>query len=1412
MLSKKITTAVPFVVSVLMVLIAGVPPTLTESHPLLFGFCMLPNFTGFIVATVPLAVTVLVAAGADASPAFAETHPFLSSFGSFTNPNGIAVEESTGDVYVADIGTDTVSRFDANGVPVNFSSLASNTLTGSATPDKSFSFPNASDTSAAIAIDNATSASDPSAGDLYVMDAGHNVVDKFSSTGAYLGQIKGPFSGELLGLGVDGSGSVRVDVKGDVVSHTGIDVFDNSATNSFDKTIHGGQEEPITREQERGFATGPQPGSDYPLLACGCVAKVGAAGENLGQVDNGSTGVAVAVDVATGHVYIDDQSSVTEWDTGQMNGPPPSEQNTGALISTFGSLQLTSSSGQGGIAVNGVSGDIYVSNPTDGQVYLFGSTSPAARAGVPANVTQTAATLQGVVDPRGIPVTSCEFEYATTPSIDLTLPIIHLGQSVPCEQTATQIGSGTSQVAVSANISTLEPGSLYHFRLVVGNANGTTPSAGLFPTVGAGFGIKNFEVSFLNKDDTPDTQAGSHPYEMVTSIVFKTNAVRRENINDLRYVTQPIGNAKDIITHLPPGFIGDPNATAKKCTLGELFPPGGAFTPECPTESVVGDLEAEYRDKKIPTEREDGAVFNMVPPPGVAVQLAAHLIKPIATIDVGIPAGGDSGARATVEGAPVTAPVLRTRLSILGGSPPGSKKPFLTLPSACNGPLTSTISADSYQSPGHFSPPVSSVTRNAAGTPGGMTGCAQLTFPPTINVKPDTSNASSPAGLNVGVHVSQKAAQNPEGLAESALRDTTVTLPAGVAINPADADGLEACSEGLAGFTGFTEFNPNVEPGDQTPTFTPELPNPLQPGSNFCPDGSKIGTVNLKTPLLEHELTGSVYLAAQEANPWGSLIAMYMVIEDPVSGTLVKLTGKVSLCESAGQVLDGVTCEALGQIVTTFKNTPELPFEDLEVHFFGGERAPLTTPSQCGTYTTKASFTPWDGNGPVNTTSSFQIEHGPHGSPCPGASLPFNPSLTAGTTNIQAGAFSPFTVTMSREDGEQSLQGISLRMPPGLLGMLSSVKLCGEAEANAGTCGPESEIGETTVSVGSGSEPFTVKGGKVYITGPYKGAPFGLSIVTPAKAGPFDLGTVVVRAKIDVDRHTSVLTVTTDPLPTMLKGIPLQIKHVNATIDRPGFTFNPTNCFGMQVNGTLSGAQGATSSSSVPFQVANCANLPFKPSFKSSTQAKTSKAAGASLKVQVGSGAGQANIAKTRIVFPKQLPARLTTLQKACTDTVFNADPSGCPAASAIGTAIAHTPVLKVPLTGPVYLVSHGGVAFPDAVIVLRGEGVTLYLDGNTNIKKGITSSTFNSVPDAPITSFEVTLPEGPHSAFATNVSAKAKGSMCGQSLQMPTVLTGQNGAVRTQTTKIAVTGCPKKKAKKASSHRHGKGKARKKR
>jgi hypothetical protein len=323
----------------------------------------------------------------------------------------------------------------------------------------------------------------------------------------------------------------------------------------------------------------------------------------------------------------------------------------------------------------------------------------------------------------------------------------------------------------------------------------------------------------------------------------------------------------------------------------------------------------------------------------------------------------------------------------------------------------------------------------------------------------------------------------------------------------------------------------------------------------------------------------------------------------------------------------------------------------------------------------------------------------------------------------------------------------------------------------------------------------------VFLTGAYKGAPFGLSVVVPAVAGPFNLGNVVVRAAIDVDPHTAQITVKADPLPTILDGVPLDVRTVNVAIDRPGFMFNPTSCEPLAVNGALSSTQGISVPVSSRFQAANCQALPFHPVFTVSTQASTSKKQGASLSVKYISGAGQANTHSVAVTLPKALPARLTTIQQACTETAFAANPASCPAGSDIGIATATTPILSSPATGPTYLVSHGGAAFPDVVIVFQDEGVTLDLLGSVNIKHGITSSTFATVPDAPISSFQLSLPEGPHSGLAANLPSKAKGNMCGQNLTMPTTITGQNGAQIKQTTKIAVTGCGKAKPKKKAKH-----------
>jgi hypothetical protein len=696
-----------------------------------------------------------------------------------------------------------------------------------------------------------------------------------------------------------------------------------------------------------------------------------------------------------------------------------------------------------------------------------------------------------------------------------------------------------------------------------------------------------------------------------------------------------------------------------------------------------------------------------------------------------------------------------------------------------------------------FTPPSEGEYRlhEAGGNPVGLDGCNRLRFNPSISVAPDGQQASTPSGLTVDVHVPQEGSLNPTGLSQSDVKDITVALPEGVAVNPAGGDGLQACSQGLVGFTGFSE----LDLGARTATFTPTLPAPLEQGVNFCPDASKIATAKIKTPILPNPIEGSVYLATQNGNPFGSLVAIYLIAEDPVSGVLIKLAGETHLTES-------------GQIVATFENSPQAPFEDAELHFFGGERAPLSTPSHCGSYTTKASITGWSGNPASEPESRFNITSGPHGGPCPGASLPFSPSLTSGTTNINAGSFSPLTTTIGREDGNQDLQSVQLHMPAGLEGLLSGVKLCPEAQANEGTCDPDSQIGETTVSAGVGGDPVSVKGGRVYITEKYAGAPFGLSIVNPVKAGPFDLehdtsnpnqqpacDCVVVRAKIEVDPRTADLTITTDPsgphaIPHLIDGIPVQIKKVNVLVNREHFTFNPTNCNPQSITGTIASDEGANQPLSVPFQATNCAVLKFAPKFSVSTSGKTSKANGASLSVKLSEPnapfGSQANIGRVKVDLPKQLPSRLTTLQKACTAAQFDANPAGCPTASIIGHAKVATPLLPVPLEGPAYFVSNGGEAFPNLIMVLQGYGVTVDLVGDTFISKaGITSSTFKTVPDVPFSTFELTLPQGKFSALTAN------GNLCTSKLAMPTEFVAQNGTVIDRSTPVSVTGCPKKKA-----------------
>jgi hypothetical protein len=612
------------------------------------------------------------------------------------------------------------------------------------------------------------------------------------------------------------------------------------------------------------------------------------------------------------------------------------------------------------------------------------------------------------------------------------------------------------------------------------------------------------------------------------------------------------------------------------------------------------------------------------------------------------------------------------------------------------------------------------------------------------------------------------------------LKKAVVTLPAGLSLNPSSANGLEACSESQIGYLGSSFPSPNpIRFNEVAPT---------------CSDGSKLGTFEIATPLLEEKLEGTIYLAAQEENPFGSLIALYLVVESPRFGITLKLAGEVKPDPSTGQ------------LTATFDNNPQLPFEDLTLNFRGGgPRSELATPEVCGSYKTTGSLTPWSAE--AGETAQIDEPGFTVTGPCAAsaASRPFAPSFEAGATNPVAGSYSPLVIKVNRNDGEQELTSLNFTLPEGLIGNLASVPYCsdaaieaarsksGRAEQASPSCPAASQIGTVDAAAGVGSEPIHV-GGHAYMAGPYEGAPLSAVVITPAVAGPFDLGDVVVRAPLFVNSTTAQITAKSDALPTILKGIPLKLRSVAITLDRPNFTFNPTSCAAMAVTASIGSSNGATASPSNRFQVGGCAALPFKPTLSASTGGKASKANGASLTVKIAAKPGETNIHKVNLQLPVTLPSRLTTLQKACTEAVFNANPAACPAESVIGSATAHTSILQVPLSGPAYLVSHGGAAFPDVEFVLqadeRGGNIEIVLDGGTQIKKGITYSNFETVPDAPISSFETVLPTGPHSILTANLPSADKYNLCGQALKMPTTLTGQNGAVLKQSTPITVTGC----------------------
>jgi hypothetical protein len=905
------------------------------------------------------------------------------------------------------------------------------------------------------------------------------------------------------------------------------------------------------------------------------------------------------------------------------------------------------------------------------------------------------------------------------------------------------------------------------------------------PPADASFEITGFDGSTVNEDGSSATQAGSHPFAATTEFHISSHISGGNLVPD--------ANPRDIQVTLPPGFVGNPNAVPK-CTQALFLANDIAPIPpynSCPVDSQVGFVEIDTAIGGPTPTVVKLPVFNIVPPKGSPAVFGFNFVSFPLYLHAHVRTGGDYGVTAEMAQASQATPFVGAKFTLWGipadpahdpdrdlvcfpdgctgsgQSISAPQTPFLTMPMDCAaGPLTTGLAIDSWLEIGAFQTD-SFVSHLGDGTPAGVDGCSRLPFEPAMRVKPTSSAADSPTGLSVDLELPQN--ESPKGLAESYLKQATVTLPAGLRINPAAAEGLAGCTSAEADLHGSGPAN--------------------------CPGSSQIGTVELETPLLDHVVKGSVYAAAQKDNPFGTLLATYVSVDDPQTGVAVKLAGKVEADEQTGQ------------LVATFDNNPQLPFSNLHLDFFGGSRAVLRTPSSCGTYTTEAKMSPWSAANPdsptpsevVTSLSKFAITSGPAGTPCGGSG--FAPKLEAGTTNPVGGASSPFTLRVSREDGTQELSTISATLPKGLLASLRGIPYCSDAALGSvptaeGTgaaqladpsCPTSSQVGTVSVGAGAGPSPFYVNTGKAYLAGPYKGAPLSLAIITPALAGPFDLGNVVVRSALQVNPETTQVTAVSDPLPTILDGIPLDIRDVRVNVDRPEFTRNPTSCEEQQVTSAIGGIAGAQAHPSSRFEVGSCEALPFKPKLALKLKGKTKRTGHPALTATLTFPKGtSANTAKAQVGLPGSEFLDQGNIKTVCTRPQLAAH--ACPAGSVYGHATLVTPLLDQPLTGPVYLGTGYGTKLPMLVAELNGQ-IDVVVRGkiDTDKQKGI-RATFAQVPDAPFSKFTLAMKGGPKKGLIENSV-----DLCKERQKATLTLAAHNGK-RDQTRPALGVKCPGKR------------------
>jgi hypothetical protein len=883
------------------------------------------------------------------------------------------------------------------------------------------------------------------------------------------------------------------------------------------------------------------------------------------------------------------------------------------------------------------------------------------------------------------------------------------------------------------------------------------------------FGVEKWEAGTCKESSCTDagshaafyTQAAGHPESGITDFEFATQ--EREVL--LKTWKEPEGRVKEVRVDLPPGLAVNPEATTNSegklvvCTEAELE----SDNDECPEGSQVGVDKATGTAEILAgikeTVTEEFPVFNMQRKPGqpsrFGVEVSSTLLKLLGLqghvyLEGGISwhpeaetsensgvATGDYHEYFTIPDIPQQPEIVESRL-IFKGVVDGHA--FLTLPSTCSSKPITTLHVDSYEEPGVF-------RKYTNETPVTATGCNELAFNPTLALTAEDTQSDQPDGVSAELRVPQKT-DEPSKPNSPDVQNAEVTLPEGMTLNPAAARELEGCSD-------------------------------EQFAGGACPAGSDVGSFSVNAPgIPDGSLKGGVYVGAPEPNAnaeSGGEFRIFLAGEAAQYGVGLHLEGRIKANTSTGR------------LTAVFANAPQVPFESLTLQFRGGTRAPLGNPLSCGPAEPTAAITPYGGEAPASAAASgFVVDGNGAGATC-ATPLPFSLAQSlAPQSPAKAGAYDPATFSVSRGSGQQYLSKLTTTLPAGLVGAIPSVPLCNEADANAGSCSATSQIGTVTVAAGAGSEPYTFTG-QAYLTGPYGGAPYGLSVVVPAIAGPYNLGKVITRAGIEVGLYSGRVTVTAT-LPTIVEGVPLRLQSLNVSVNRPKFLFNPTSCAPLATESAFGSTAGATDTLSSPFQVGDCGALAFKPKVSVASGGRPTKARGASLEVKITQPANQANIREMVLQLPKQLPSRLTTLQKACVATSFEASlpPGNCAHTADVGTVTVQTPVLPGTLTGPAYLISHGGGAFPDLDLVLHGDGVEIVLVGHTHISSaGITTSTFESLPDVPISSVTVDLPMGPDSALDTD------GRLCRTKLIAPTTIVAQSGAKITQSTKIAVSGCP---------------------